>query len=299
MHKSLPEGSTDPQRPLREIALMFSGGLDSTTTAVILGRQFDRVHLLTYKNGYGTYGHGRVGKRVEELKKKIGDRYVWGFVSTKSLFENVLVSSVTADYERYKSAFIWCMGCKLSMHTKSVVYCLENGIPFMADGSSGDSQEMVEQMLVSVSMIRFFYEEYGIAFVTPVYDVPRDEEREMLREMGFNMGLQVMGRHMGIQPSCMVGELYYLPYVLFNKSPGHSEEVVAKFIDEKQALCRKHVAEYFAAKGLKVEDLVARIRERAAELGGAEGVMAAAEAQQRDIRLRAQECSLEPLPEGT
>jgi hypothetical protein len=257
------------------------------------------VHLLTYKNGYGTYGHGRVGKRVEELKKKIGDRYVWGFVSTKSLFENVLVSSVTADYERYKSAFIWCMGCKLSMHTKSVVYCLENGIPFMADGSSGDSQEMVEQMLVSVSMIRFFYEEYGIAFVTPVYDVPRDEEREMLREMGFNMGLQVMGRHMGIQPSCMVGELYYLPYVLFNKSPGHSEEVVAKFIDEKQALCRKHVAEYFAAKGLKVEDLVARIRERAAELGGAEGVMAAAEAQQRDIRLRAQECSLEPLPEGT
>jgi hypothetical protein len=185
------------------------------------------------------------------------------------------------------------MGCKLSMHTKSVLYCLENGIPFMADGSSGDTQEMVEQMLVSISMIRFFYEEYGVAFVTPVYDMPRSEEREMLKMMGFNMGLKVLkDRHVGIQPSCMAGELYYLPYVLFNKSPGHKEEVVAEFIAEKQAVCRQHIADYFAEKGLQVEDLVQRLRDRATALGGAEGVMAAAEAQQRSIREREVACRI-------
>lgn len=287
------------QLPDREIALMFSGGIDSTTTAVILGRQFDRIHLLTYKNGYGTYGHSRVARRVDELKEKVGDKYVYGFMSTKALFEDVLVSTVSKDYERYKSAFVWCMGCKLSMHTKSVLYCLENGIPFMADGSSGDTQEMVEQMLVSISMIRFFYEEYGIAFVTPVYDMPRNEERDMLKKMGFYMGLKVVkDRHVGIQPSCVAGELYYLPYVLFNKSPGHKEEVVAEFIAEKQQVCRQHIKEYFEAKGLKVEDMVARIRERAAALGGAEGVMAAAEEQQRSIRLRQEVCALPARNEG-
>lgn len=285
---------TPQQPPPREIGLMFSGGIDSTTTAVILGRQFDRIHLLTYKNGYGTYGHSRVARRAEELKQKIGDKYVYGFMSTKALFEDVLVKTVATDYEKFKSAFVWCMGCKLSMHTKSVLYCLENGIPFMADGSSGDTQEMVEQMLVSVSMIRFFYEEYGIAFVTPVYDMPRNEERAMLKDMGFYMGFNVLkDRHMGIQPSCMAGELYYLPYVLFNKSPGHKEEVVAEFIAEKQKIAREHIRSYFAEKGLDVDVLVKRIKERSEALGGPEGVMAAAEAQQRSIRERELECRVE------
>lgn len=31
-----------------EISLMFSGGVDSTATALILAEQYDRVHLLTY-----------------------------------------------------------------------------------------------------------------------------------------------------------------------------------------------------------------------------------------------------------
>ena len=64
-----------PEVRKNEIALMFSGGVDSTATAIMLAEKFDRVHLVTYKNGYGHYYFNRTQKRVEELNEALGDRF--------------------------------------------------------------------------------------------------------------------------------------------------------------------------------------------------------------------------------
>jgi predicted subunit of tRNA(5-methylaminomethyl-2-thiouridylate) methyltransferase len=240
-----------------DIALMFSGGVDSTATAIMLAEQHPRVHLLTYKNGYGHWYFHRVKNRFDELSKALDGSFQWTLVSIKEHFGKLLVNSVVDDYKQYKSGFIWFMGCKMAMHMRSIIYCLEHGVTRMADGSNEDTNEMVEQMLISLTLIRMFYNRYGVDFGTPVYEVRREDSRQLIKKWNLNMGIQVMDRHLCIQPTCVAGELYYMPYLLFNKKVKHDEAVVAEFINSKQEVAHKVMTAYFAAKGVDLDELVA------------------------------------------
>ena len=253
---ALEPGSYPTVNP-REICLMFSGGVDSTASAIRLSDHYDKVHLVTYKNGYGHYYHHRTYKRVQELNEKLGNKFVYTLISTKDYFDQILVNSVLKDYKEYRSGFIWFMGCKMAMHMRSALYCLENGIRWMTDGSNSDTEEMVEQSLMSLSMITHFYDSMTVEFGTPVYDVRRAASKDLIRELDLNMGYEVMDRHLCIQPTCLAGELYYMPYLLFNKRVKHDEAEVARFISEKAQVCNKIVERYFASKGVDVNDLLA------------------------------------------
>lgn len=245
-----------PEVQPREICLMFSGGVDSTATAITLADHYDKVHLVTYKNGYGHYYHHRTHRRVQELNEKLGGRFIYSLISTKDYFDQILVNSVLRDYKQYRSGFIWFMGCKMAMHMRSTIYCLENGIRYMTDGSNLDTEEMVEQMLMSLSLIYHFYDSMSVEFGTPVYDVRRAASKELIRELDLNMGIEVMDRHLCIQPTCLAGELYYMPYLLFNKRVKHDEGDVARFIQEKAQICNTIIEEYFKKKGVSLQELL-------------------------------------------
>lgn len=216
-----------------DVALMFSGGLDSTYAAVTLLEEHDRVHLLTYTNEYGHYAVGRVRRRLRELEQRFPGRFIQEIISIRELFDALVVDRLAQEYRTYRSGFIWCLGCKLAMHARSILYCRENGLRYMTDGSSADTDEMVEQMAVSVALVRSLYARWEVSFSTPVYDVPRGEKRRVLDGLGFFRGLPVGDRAFFIQPRCIPGELYYLPFVLLGQAPRHDEEVVARFIRAK------------------------------------------------------------------
>ena len=236
---------------------MYSGGLDSTATAILLAEKFERIHLLTYKNGYGHYNHWRTARRVRELNRKLGDRFVYTLIGTKAYFDDVLVRTVVDDFKEYKSGFIWCMGCKMAMHMRSALYCLEHGLVRMTDGSNADTDEMVEQMLISLTLIRGFYNGFGVEFGTPVYEATRDDSRTLINKHDLKMGTKIMDRHLNVQPSCIAGELYYVPYVLFNKKVKHDESTVARFIQAKQEIAKRLMRRYFDDRGVDLDDLLA------------------------------------------
>ena len=260
----------------KDITLMFSGGVDSTATAIMLSELYDRVHLVTYKNGYGHYYHHRTHKRVKELNSKLGNKFTYTLISTKDYFDQILVNSVLKDYKKYRSGFIWFMGCKMAMHMRSAIYCLENGVRYMTDGSNVDTDEMVEQMLVSLTMIDHFYDSMAVDFGTPVYEVSRQASKALIRKWDLNMGIEVMDRHLCIQPTCLAGELYYMPYLLFNKKVKHDERVVAQFIDEKAEICNRIIAEYFRKKGVDLQELLADRGRQMAELDAVQPEQSAA-----------------------
>lgn len=222
---------------------MFSGGLDSTVAAISLSGKYGKVHLLTYCNGHGHYHLQKSRARAEELKRKLGDRFIHRLISIEDMFSRLLLDTLLEDYRKYRSAFIWCMGCKLTMHARSIIYNLENGIRLMCDGSSQDTNEMVEQGIMSISMVKMFYKKYGIDYTVPVYEQSRKEKKQVLKGLKFNMGIPAGDRYLGIQPKCIPGEVYYMPYLLFNKALEHEEMSVARFIQDKQLVAERCIEE--------------------------------------------------------
>lgn len=233
-----------------QVSLMFSGGVDSTTAALRLAEKYDRVHLLTFRNGYGHYRLNRTRKRAAELARHAGDRFVHHVETVQPLFE-MMLEDAREDYRRFGSGFIWCLGCKMAMHTRSVLYNLEHGIREMTDGSSQSTGEMVEQMLLSVYMVREFYEYYGIEYRTPVYTIPREEEIESLRKRKFKLGWRIGDRFLGVQPKCRPGELYYLPFLVLNQPPKHDEEKVSEFLREKRELAHAYIEKKCREEGIQ------------------------------------------------
>ena len=111
---------SEGQPDRREVALLFSGGVDSTTAALRLAETHDRVHLLTWGNGYGHYRLGRTRKRAAELERHHPGRFAHTLGSVRTIFETVLADPL-GDFRRYRSGFIWCLSCKLAMHARSVL----------------------------------------------------------------------------------------------------------------------------------------------------------------------------------
>lgn len=220
---------------------MFSGGVDSTVAALSLANDYDEIHLLTYENGHGNAHLKRTIKRAAELRKHCAAHIRHSIINIQDIFELIVTRSLENDYKDFQSGFIWCMGCKIAMHTRTIIYNLSQSIAIAADGSSLETDEMVEQMPSSVRSMREFYKNNNIDFIVPNYNQTRDEKRTLLKKLRFKMGIPIRDRYLGIQPTCFPGELYYLPYVLFNQGPIHNEDTVSQYINRKLTLAQTYI----------------------------------------------------------
>ena len=236
-------GASDP------VTLLFSGGVDSTLAACKLAETQEHVHLVSFKNGYGHYKMERTALRAAEVQQRFPGKVTHRLINIQELFEHMVLSTLEDDYRRYGSGFIWCMGCKLSMHTRAIIYNVENDIYRVADGSSFATSEMVEQMPLSVAKIRGFYCEYGFAYRNPVYTSRREDSIAALKRMGFRQGFRILDRFLGIQPKCKPGELYYMPLLLRGTEPAHGEEAVAEYIETKLAWAREYLRRTLSRPG--------------------------------------------------
>ena len=237
----------------KRISLLFSGGVDSTMAACKLAETFEQVDLISFDNGYGHYRIDRTAKRAEELYGRYPGVFRHSIISVRKLFEEMVINDIFELYRQYGSGFIWCMGCKLSMHIRTILYNVQHGIYLTADGSSFATSEMVEQMPASVARVKGFYCEYGITFENPVYEIRREESIAELQKRGFRMGFKVGDRFLGVQPKCKAGELYYMPLLLRGTEPDHQQDRVIAFIDEKLDWARKHIADHFDRHGLSLD----------------------------------------------
>jgi hypothetical protein len=219
------------------IALLYSGGLDSNVAAVKLLESFERVHLLTWDTGRGLVFVRWVHRSSARLQARFPGRFEHHVADIQPVFDAITTRRLHRLYARYRQRFVWCLGCKVSMHLASLAFCKAHDITDAADGSADDTPYYVEQMPVALTWLHAWYESHGVGFHTPLAGAgSREEKRAVLDELNIPRGRTLFGRNPGTQPLCLPGNLIYAPSTFLNLHPRFDEGRVRAFLDDQRGL---------------------------------------------------------------
>ena len=173
----------------KDVAVLYSGGVDSTCTTALLLQEFERVHLITYKR-FGIFCTNNIECNVSLLRKKFkSKRIIRSIIDINKVFKKISYENYFYYLKKYGFMLLSTCGlCKLSMHVRTIKYCIDNKISYVADGANKNSGtgHFPAQMPLIIKEIRQIYKHYGIIYLTPVLNFAKINESEMdwMQKMG-------------------------------------------------------------------------------------------------------------------
>jgi len=198
----------------KELTIFFTGGMDSTITAILCSKEFKKIHLITFDNGL-MFFLNLAEERARELKLKIfHTTIVHKIIPTKNIFKE-LKKGISKDFLRFKSPFVLDICDQLAMHASAIIYNHKNGIKATAHGANLEQSKWTKQNTRYIKEINNFYNKYGQKLITPSYDFgSRINRWEYLKDMGFILGPKFLSNWAFLlvskQPFCIT-ELYGSP----------------------------------------------------------------------------------------
>jgi hypothetical protein len=175
-----------------DVALMFSGGLDTTVAALELRERFDRVHLLTVVQGFCLYTH-RPSRTALEIQKAFGkERFPHRVLDGRELFR-IMREDFEKYYRKYRSPLLVDLGCRLTMEALTVLYCKQHGISHSADGNSLAQDQIFIQQAEYLQAVREYFGRHGVEHMNPVLAYETREQRmDKLAQYGVNRGSDLL-----------------------------------------------------------------------------------------------------------
>ena len=157
---------------MKTAAVLFSGGADCTLAAAQAAQRgdFDEVVLLTYlvpvscmddnsrrnvphlERAFPQVSFHQEMLPVGPLLEKVISKHRWRFVAKHGLIEASL-----------------CLHCRLAMHVRTIMYCLDAGIRDVFDGSNITMALWVDQTRRGIQMVDELYAAFGITIQHPVF----------------------------------------------------------------------------------------------------------------------------------
>jgi len=262
-----------------EVAVLFSGGIDSLLAAVELQASCNRVHLVTFNKGYLEFGVKNNLVNVEILKRLYGEERITHEVIDLRQLTKSVYKGLMNDLRMYNIETCWCVGCRLAINSGGLLYALERGLKGYADGSNREQVPSdanlagtAENFPSVVERLKMFAREHGVEFMTPAYDLgSREERRARLTELGFEIDYLSLDRSKSIrgmvtkdffrrsQPICLSGWLIHWKRNLLGKQVQQDEGKTLTYVIQKlENVVRKYLRDYFAARGVNLDDLVQR-----------------------------------------
>lgn len=185
----------------RELAIMYSGGTDSLAVYVLaatghhpdLGRP-SRIHLLHMLNGMGRF-HDFPRNRFEVARKilsanvsspeKIPDSEMVE-LDMGRLFQGLWLDRFEELMPLYNGKNLVCVACKVAMHTRAIIYCLERYVPLLVTGYAKRQGYYPEQTPVFMEKISELSAHFGVNTLFPIYDEFDDQmvTRHVLEDHG-------------------------------------------------------------------------------------------------------------------
>lgn len=252
------------QQFLGEASVCYSGGLDSTTVAYLISRQHKgKVHLHTFRHGYGYLFYWWVERTYRSLRRVVGDDNICHrYVFTRDLFNKVAMRSLAADHKKYGQWFGCCLGCTMAVVTKVLIYNLERGIPHITFASSVGGQYAVMSTPGTILLQKEYCGRYGVIYSTPLIDnqIVKQSERDLLDKIGVFRGLRFLDKHSFYNQGYCLLSLQHVPDVLMNVHPVYDPKKVEQFFRDKLPICEEYIAEHFKRTGQDLNACVARLK---------------------------------------
>ncbi len=234
----------------QQVTLFYSGGADSTYSAVLLAQTFDRVHLLTFAHdGIGNTHKPQVN--ADRLRERFGDKIVYHLVDGNDWWRRLYLADFAGDRRRY-GAFLntgACECCYLSWNGIAAVYNLRNDIHYLAVGIDRDhSGFMYSASDEGIETMCRFHADHAVHFFMPVYDEPATDVR--LYEMGITAEQHTKRPYQyyttaTTQGTCDfgLGHRLFAQYTVVRHPLAERQARARAYFAEKLALCREYVAQ--------------------------------------------------------
>lgn len=154
------------------IAILYSGGTDSTCAAAIMAKDFDTIHLLTFKR-FGLFSIENSILNSNKLKNKFKTKlFLHKIIDVDKLARFVYYQGYFRNVFRYGFFSLSNCGlCALTNHIRTLIYCLDNGFKDVADGINSEWPFFPGHMEEIIGELKKMYSEFGIIYRTPVFDL--------------------------------------------------------------------------------------------------------------------------------
>ena len=170
----------------RELVLLFSGGIDSTYTAILMTKGYKKIRLITYDR-YGFINTENSRSAVRLLKDKFSEsKFSHEIINIDWFFKMVSYQNYIQGLLKYKFfVLLTCGLCKLAMHWRTIIYCIDNNIKFVCDGSN---QEMIDpsQDKEVIGKMQELYNEFGIKYFNPVFSTSKQIREKIVFDLGLS-----------------------------------------------------------------------------------------------------------------
>ena len=190
----------------QEVAILFSGGTDSLALYALasMGKDSElpkarKIHLLHMLNGMSRF-HDFPRKRFETardiLEKQVTptDNIPEAFymeLDMGRLFQGLWLDRFEELMPKYNGKNLVCVACKVAMHTRALLYCIEHLVPVVVTGYAKRQEYYPEQTPVFMEKISAFSEKFGIKTLFPVYE--EFDEQMVTRHLLEDFGLPSTG----------------------------------------------------------------------------------------------------------
>lgn len=218
----------------KKVAILFTGGKDSSLVACLEAVKGNEVHLLTCNSGIGIKSE-LSQLRVEELVDRFPEANITRkILSTSGLLRTIGIQNIETDIKRWGVNMV-LLADKMAIHSAATVYCLNNGITDMYDGVVKYQNDLVEQKIVAMDFFKRFEKEYGINYSSPIYDFgTRKEVKYALLDFGIS--------NKSLEGVSIFGDSFSEP----------EDWMIEEYMNEKIHYCRNYID--FMVNGVTVKE---------------------------------------------
>lgn len=164
--------------------VLFSGGSDCTLAAAkaAQGGRFEEIVLLTYEVPVSCLDEN-AGRNVPRLREAFPDvRFTHVMMPVGAVIDKILTRNKIRSVLRHglMEASL-CLHCRMGMHVRTIMYCLDDGIAHVLDGANITMALWVDQTRKGLEMIDQLYRAFGVTLEHPVVDYVGDDLFDLVK----------------------------------------------------------------------------------------------------------------------